>query len=41
MIIAEGEGKMSGSRLSGELQTQYVTVKLEDGEWKIDSFSNV
>ena len=38
-IIPVGEGKLSGSRLSGELQTLYLTVKLEDGEWKIDSFS--
>ena len=40
MIIPEGEGKMSGSRMSGELQTLYLTAKLEDGEWKIHSFSN-
>lgn len=38
-IVAEGEGKMSGSAASGEVQTLFITVVSEDGEWKIDSFA--
>ena len=38
-IIAEGEGVMSGSAVSGEVQTLFITVVQEDGQWRIDSFS--
>lgn len=38
-IIAEGEGAMSGSAISGEVQTLFITVVLEDDKWRIDSFS--
>ena len=37
-IIAWGEGRMSGSRLSGEVQTLFLRLVNEDGEWKIDGF---
>ena len=37
-IIAWGEGKMSGSRMSGEVQTLFLRLVIEDGEWKIDEF---
>jgi hypothetical protein len=38
-IIAEGEGIMSGSAVSGEVQTLFITVIREDDQWMIDSFS--
>lgn len=38
-IRAWGEGEMSGSVVSGTLQTLFVTVIQENGEWKIDSFA--
>lgn len=38
-IIAEGEGALSGSRVSGALQTLFIKVVMEDDEWKIDSFA--
>ena len=38
-IMAEGEGGMSGSAVSGEIQTLFITVISEDGAWKIDSFA--
>lgn len=37
-IIAWGEGRMSGSAVSGELQTLFLTLVQEKGEWKIKSF---
>lgn len=37
-IIAWGEGRMSGSRVSGEVQTLFLRLVKEDGEWKIDEF---
>ncbi len=36
-IIAWGEGRMTGSAVSGELQTLFITLVRENGEWKIDS----
>lgn len=38
-IIAEGEGGMSGAIPNGALQTIFLTLINEDGEWKIDSFA--
>jgi len=38
-IRAWGEGEMSGSVVSGTLQTQFLTVIQENNEWKIDSFA--
>jgi len=38
-IRAWGEGKMSGSMMSGDLQHLFITLVLEDGKWKIDQFS--
>jgi hypothetical protein len=38
-IRAWGEGKMSGSRMSGDLQLLFITLVLEDGNWKIDHFA--
>jgi hypothetical protein len=38
-IVAEGEGTMSGSAVSGEVQTLFITVAQEDGQWKVASFS--
>lgn len=38
-IRAWGEGGMSGSVISGELQLLFLTLVLENGEWKIDSFA--
>lgn len=38
-IIAEGEGNMSGSAMNGEVQTLFITLILENGEWKIYSIS--
>jgi hypothetical protein len=38
-IIAEGEGGMSGSIPNGQLQSFFVTVRQEENEWKIHSFS--
>jgi len=38
-IRAWGEGKMSGSAVSGDLQLLFLTLVLEDGKWKIDSFA--
>lgn len=38
-IIAEGEGIMSGSAVSGEVQTLFITVVRGDDRWMIDSFS--
>jgi len=37
-IMAWGEGTMSGSRMSGEVQTLFLRLVKEDGEWKIDEF---
>jgi hypothetical protein len=38
-IIAWGEGRLSGSRMSGELQTLFLSLIKEDGKWKIESFN--
>lgn len=38
-IIAWGEGSMSGSIPSGQPQEFWITIVLENGEWKIDQFS--
>ena len=38
-IRAWGEGNMSGSVMNGTLQTLFLTLVLEDGRWKIDSFA--
>ena len=38
-IRAWGEGKMSGSVMSGDLQLLFITLVKEAGSWKIDSFS--
>lgn len=38
-IRAWGEGEMSGSVVSGTLQTLFLTVIQENSEWKIDSFA--
>jgi hypothetical protein len=38
-ISAWGQGKMSGSRMSGELQLLFIVVELEDEVWKIDTFA--
>lgn len=38
-IKAWGEGRMSGSAVSGEPQLLFLTLVLENGEWKIDSFA--
>jgi len=38
-IKAWGEGAMSGSRMSGELQLLFITLILENGEWRIDGFA--
>lgn len=38
-IIAWGEGRMSGSVMSGDLQTLFITLVQENGEWKIKSFA--
>lgn len=37
-IRAWGQGKMSGSRMSGDLQMLFIAVVFEDGAWKIDAF---
>jgi hypothetical protein len=37
-IIAWGEGRMTGSRVSGELQTLFIALVKENGEWKINAF---
>jgi hypothetical protein len=37
-IIAWGEGRMSGSAISGDVQTLFITLIQENGEWMIDSF---
>jgi hypothetical protein len=39
MIRAWGEGEMSGSRMSGDLQILFITLVLEHGNWKIDQFA--
>jgi len=38
-IRAWGEGRMSGSAVSGELQLLFLGLVIEDGAWKIDSFA--
>lgn len=38
-IIAWGEGRMSGSAVSGDLQELFITLVQENGEWKIKSFA--
>ncbi len=38
-IRAWGEGRMSGSAVSGELQLLFLTLVLENSEWKINSFA--
>ena len=38
-IIAWGEGNMSGSRMSGELQDLFITLVKEEEGWKIDYFA--
>jgi hypothetical protein len=38
-IKAWGEGNMSGSVVNGRLQTLFLTLIKEDGEWKIDTFA--
>lgn len=38
-IRAWGEDGMSGSAVSGDLQLLFLTLVLENGEWKIDSFA--
>ncbi|MEW5872022.1 MAG: hypothetical protein AB1894_22325 [Chloroflexota bacterium] len=38
-IIAWGEGRMTGSRLSGEVQDLFLRIIKEDGKWRIDAFS--
>ncbi len=38
-IKAWGQGKMSGSRMSGDLQHLFITLILEDKVWRIDNFS--
>ena len=38
-IIAWGEGRMSGSAVSGDLQELFITLAKENGEWKIKSFA--
>lgn len=38
-IRAWGEGRMSGSAMSGDLQLLFLTLVLENGAWKIDSFA--
>lgn len=38
-IRAWGEGRMSGSAVSGDLQLLFLTLVLENNEWKIDSFA--
>lgn len=40
-IIAEGEGKMSGSVPSGMIQTLFLSLIKEDNEWKIDSYATI
>jgi len=40
-IIAEGEGSLSGSALNGALQTLFLSLIQEDGEWKIDTFATI
>jgi len=40
-IIAEGEGNMSGSVLNGTLQTIFLSLIQENGEWKIDTFATI
>ena len=35
-FIAWGEGKMTGAAMSGEVQTGYITLVKENGEWKMD-----
>ena len=40
-LIAEGEGSMSGSALSGALQTLFLSLTREGGEWKIDTFATI
>jgi len=40
-IIAEGEGNMSGSALNGALQTLFLSLIREDGEWKTDTFATI
>ena len=37
-IRAWGQGEMSGSRMSGDLQMLFIALVLEDGAWKIDTF---
>jgi len=38
-IIAWGEGRMSGSVVSGAVQTLFITLVQENGEWKVKSFA--
>jgi hypothetical protein len=38
-IIAKGIGVNSGSAISGEVQTLFITVTQEEGQWRIASFS--
>jgi hypothetical protein len=38
-IIAWGEGRMSGSAVSGDLQELFITLAKENGEWKIKSLA--
>jgi len=38
-IRAWGEGAMSGSVMSGDLQMIFLALVYEDGSWKIDTFS--
>ena len=35
-FIAWGEGRLSGAAISGEVQTVYLTLIKEEGEWKIE-----
>lgn len=38
-IKAWGEGNMSGSRMNGDLQSLFLGLVNENGQWKIDSFA--
>jgi len=38
-IISWGEGRMSGSAVSGDIQSIYLSLVKEDGKWKIESFN--
>jgi hypothetical protein len=38
-VRAWGEDRMSGSAVSGDLQLLFLTLVLENDEWKIDSFA--